>query len=209
MPMRILRDWKVDRSGLINLAHPRAKEAGLADGPEDIQVYFHVLRHPEHGTFIVDTGVEKALRDEPGKAAVSGMVASVMKTETMKIHEPLGDWLAKQEKPLQGVFLTHLHTDHIMGMADVPAGTAVYAGPGETSARALLNAFTQGSTDRALQGKAALNEWAYQADEAGRFAGVLDIFGDGSVWALWVPGPYAGQHRVRRAHDEGPGAAHG
>src|SRR5689334_9152147 len=25
-------DWQVDRSGLINLQHPRAKEAGLKDG---------------------------------------------------------------------------------------------------------------------------------------------------------------------------------
>lgn len=119
---------------------------------------------------------------------MSGLVASFMKVDTMKIHEPLGDWLAKQEAPLQGVFLTHLHTDHIMGMKDVPDGTAVYTGPGETSDRAFLNLFSRGSTDAALEGKAGISEWAYAPDATGRFAGVLDIFGDGSVWALWVPG---------------------
>lgn len=182
-------DWQVDRGGLVNLEHAHAKEAGLTDGPEAIQVYFHVLRHPEHGTFLVDTGVEKALRDDPEKSVLRGMVASFfMKLETMKVHQPLGDWLAGQEQPLQGVFLTHLHLDHILGMPDVPAGTAVYTGPGEASSSAFLNLFSRGPTDEALEGKAPLREWAYEADASGRFAGVLDIFGDGSVWALWVPG---------------------
>src|SRR5919106_3947328 len=50
-------DWKVARSGLINLDHPTAEKAHLEDGDEPIQVYFHVIRHPVHGTFIIDTGV--------------------------------------------------------------------------------------------------------------------------------------------------------
>lgn len=197
-------DWQVDRSGLINLKHPRAKEAGLSDGPEKIQVFFHVLRHPTHGTFIVDTGVEKALRDNPSKAAVRGLVASVMKLETMKFNEPLGDWLAKQQAPLQGVFLTHLHFDHIAGMADVPAGTAVYSGPGEASFREFQNVFVQGNSDRALQGKAPISEWAFEPDATGRFAGVLDIFGDGSVWALWVPGHTPGSTAYLVRTTKGP-----
>jgi N-acyl homoserine lactone hydrolase len=36
-------DWEVARSGMINLDHPRAKAAGLRDGPEAIGVYFYVL----------------------------------------------------------------------------------------------------------------------------------------------------------------------
>jgi N-acyl homoserine lactone hydrolase len=197
-------DWQVDRSGLINLQHPRAKEAGLTDGPEKIQVYFHVLRHPERGTFIVDTGVEKALRDNPRESAMSGLVASALKVETMKFLVPLGDWIAKQQEPLQGVFLTHLHFDHITGMPDVPAGTAVYTGPGEASSSAFMHAFVQGSTDRALRGKAAISEWAFEADATGRFAGVVDIFGDGSVWALWVPGHTPGSTAYLVRTPEGP-----
>lgn len=197
-------DWRVDRSGLINLEHPRAKEAGLQDGPEDIQVFFHVLRHPTRGTFLVDTGVEKALRDDPDRAAIRGLVASFLDREAMKFHEPLGDWLAKQQEPLQGVFLTHLHVDHIMGMPDVPAGTAVYTGPGEASASAFMNVFAQGTANRQLEGKAPLGEWAYEPDSAGRFAGVLDIFGDGSVWALWVPGHTPGSTAYVVRTPQGP-----
>jgi N-acyl homoserine lactone hydrolase len=181
-------EWEVDRGGMINLDHPRAREAGLVDGPEPIEVFFHVVRHPTRGTFIVDTGVETALRDRPDSAAVRGLVAAFMKREKMKFLEPLGEWIAKQSQPISGVLLTHLHLDHVTGLADVPAGTPVYSGPGETSATAFLHLFVQASTDRALEGKPAINEWAYAADQTGRFSGVIDIFGDGSVWAIWVPG---------------------
>ncbi len=121
-------DWSVDRGGLINLGNPRARAAGLKDGPEPIQIYFHVLRHPKQGLFIIDTGVERALRDAPRKAAIRGPVASYMKMERLRVQMPLGDWLAKQSVPLAGVFLTHLHLDHVSGVPDVPPGTPIYAG---------------------------------------------------------------------------------
>jgi N-acyl homoserine lactone hydrolase len=181
-------DWAIDRSGLINLDHPRAKAAGLSDGEEPIRIYFHVLRHPAHGTFIVDTGVERALRDDPDHAALRGLVAKFMHSEKMKINVPLGDWLARQKEPLRGVLLTHLHLDHVMGMPDVPKGTSLFVGPGETDARAFMNVVVRPYTDRELEGQSPLQEWQFAADSNGRFAGVLDVFGDGVVWALWVPG---------------------
>ncbi len=87
--------WAVPRSGLINLDAPKAKAAGLRDGDEPIQVYFHVVRHPRFGTFIIDTGVERALRDAPGKAAVRGLVSTYLHTEKMGFEEPLGDWICR------------------------------------------------------------------------------------------------------------------
>jgi N-acyl homoserine lactone hydrolase len=181
-------DWAVPRSGLINLDHPRAKEAGLTDGDEPIEVDFHVIRHPTQGVFLVDTGFEKALRDNPDTADVRGVVADYMGLEKMHFHAPLGDWLAAHPEPVKGVFFTHLHLDHVGGAGDLPAATALYTGPGEAGASAFLNFFVQTSTDRLLAGKPGIGEWAFKPDASGRFDGVLDIFGDGSVWAFWVPG---------------------
>jgi N-acyl homoserine lactone hydrolase len=197
-------DWAVERSGLINLDHPTAKAAGLKDGDEPIQIFFHALRHPEKGLFIVDTGGETALRDAPETSAIGGFVRSAMHMEKLKVLAPLGEWLAKQPEPLAGVFLTHLHLDHVTGMADVPKGTPVYTGPGEGSARQFLNVFVQGSTDRALNDKPALSEWGYSHEANTIFEGIVDIFGDGSVWALWVPGHTPGSTAYLVRSTKGP-----
>lgn len=180
-------DWAVERAGLVNLAHPAARAAGLDDGLEPIQVFFHVLRHPVHGTFLVDTGAETAMRDDREQSLLTGALASAMHAETFIVRHPLGEWLAGEGR-LDGVFFTHLHLDHVFGARDVPAQAPLFTGPGEAGATRFLNLFVQGTTNQALEGKGALREWQFTPDEGGRFDGVLDVFGDGSVWALWVPG---------------------
>lgn len=195
-------DWEVNRSGLINLDHPIAKEAGLEDGPEGIQIYFHALRHPERGLYIVDSGVESALGDPTKEAAIRGLVGWFMKTDAMTIRNDTSSWLARQPVELAGVFMTHLHLDHVSGLPDVPDETKVYAGPGETAERAFQNVAVAPNIDRALEGKGPIREWAFEADRSGRFDGVIDIFGDGSVWALHVPGhtPGSTAYLVRTPH---------
>ena len=182
--------WAVPRENLINLKNPIAQRAGLHKGLEPIEVDFHVIRHPTRGRYLVDTGAERALRDHPRQAAVSGLVAAYLHFGTMNVVTPLADWLAAHDKegPIRGVFLTHLHPDHISGMVDVPRDTIVYTGPGELGAKLSHNLFLQSVNDRALAGKPPVEEWPFAPDSSGRFAGVVDVFGDGQVWALLVPG---------------------
>lgn len=197
-------DWQVDRGGLVDLDHPRSKAAGLTDGPEPIQIFFHALRHPTRGLFLVDSGVQRALRDDPEHAVVSGLVATAAHMDVLKVHTDTATWLSGQPQPLAGVFLTHLHLDHILGLPDVPRGTPLFTGPGEASERAALNAFVQSTTDRALEGHAPLRELRFERDPAGAFEGVLDLFGDGSVWALHVPGHTAGSTAYLARTPSGP-----
>lgn len=181
-------DWEVDRSGLINLKSQAARAAGLVDGPEPIQVYFHVLRHPSKGTWFVDSGMERAYREAPERAAVRGLVASFMNLPKLKVTTSPADWMAANPGEIAGVLLTHLHLDHAAGLPDLPASVALFAGPGETAPRSAQNAVTQSNLDRQLEGKGPINEWGFTVDPSGAFEGVIDVFGDGSVWALWVPG---------------------
>lgn len=186
-------DWQVPLSGLLNLDHAEAKKAKLADRDEPIHVAFHAVRHPTRGTFLVDTGVERMLFENPDEAVVRGFVASVANIDKMKRRTDTKTWLEQQEQPhVAGVFLTHLHVDHITGMRDVPAGTPVFVGPGETSARSIENLFVAPIVNRALENKPPLSVWRFGPDPDGVFDGLLDVFGDGTFWAIHVPGHTAG-----------------
>jgi glyoxylase-like metal-dependent hydrolase (beta-lactamase superfamily II) len=181
-------DWAVTRAGLINLDDPQAKAAGLTDGDEPIQVFTHVVRHPTRGTFLVDTGVTRTLVERPADAGIGWLVRKVMHPEKMKLGTDTATILRREQRPLGGVLLTHLHLDHVSGMRDVPAGTPIYAGPGETHDRNLLFLFSRGTIDAQLETQDAIQEWAFASDPSGRFAGVLDLFGDGTVFAISSPG---------------------
>jgi glyoxylase-like metal-dependent hydrolase (beta-lactamase superfamily II) len=197
-------DWAVTRAGLINLDDPKAKAAHLTDGDEPIQVFTHVIRHPTRGTFLVDTGVTRALVEDPAHAGVGWVLRMFMHTDKMKLGTDTATLLRREPRPLAGVLLTHLHLDHVSGMRDVPRGTPIYAGPGETRDRELLFLFSRGTIDDQLEGQDAIQEYAFTADPSGRFAGVLDLFGDRSVYAIWSPGHTSGSTAYLLRTPHGP-----
>jgi N-acyl homoserine lactone hydrolase len=198
-------DWAVTRAGLVNLDDPKARAAKLTDGDEPIVVQFHAIHHPTRGTFLVDTGVERALGEDPKKSAFgdSALVSKFMHLEKMKVRTDTATWIASHDKPA-GVLLTHLHMDHVSGMRDVPNDVPVYVGPGEARSRTTLNYFVRPITDAALEGKGPLRELAFRSDPNGAFDGVIDLFGDGTVWAIWVPGHTEGSVAYVARTPKGP-----
>lgn len=143
---------------------------------------------------MIDTGIERAVRDDLPRAAVGrgAVVKRFMHIEKMKVRTDTATWLSNQHDAPAGVFLTHLHLDHVSGMRDVPNGAPVWVGPGEVEDKSAVNYFVKPVADAALEGKGALREWQFKADPSGAFDGVIDVFGDGTFWALWVPGHTAG-----------------
>jgi N-acyl homoserine lactone hydrolase len=198
-------DWHVPLSGMLNLEHDRARAAGLEDREEPIQIFLHSLRHPQHGTFSIDSGVQADIHGED--SAIGAMVASVAGLDELKVQLDTRAWLQHLAAPLRGVLLTHLHLDHVMGLPDVPAGTPLYAGPGEAQATSFENLFVQGTTNLELEGHAALSEWQFPSAPAGVEEGisaVLDVFGDGTLWALHVPGHTPGSTAYVARSPDGP-----
>lgn len=181
-------DWSVPLAGLLNLKRPAAIAAGLKDRDEPIQVYAHLLKHPKFGNYLVDTGVSKKLLDDPGKEGLNWMIRNVMHIEKMQLRKSTAEILQGIDGKLSGVLFTHLHIDHIAGMPDIPNDVPLYIGASESTETNLKNMFVQGATDQLLENKQPLQEWHFQPDPQNKFEGIIDIFEDGSVFAISVPG---------------------
>jgi N-acyl homoserine lactone hydrolase len=190
--------WSNGRGAFIDMADPATAAAGVGPGMETATIYAHVLDHPRHGRFLIDTGASAALEGRVGPVMRWGLrqlSPTVLRTTT--------DTLA-DSPPIQGVFLTHLHFDHSAGLIDVAPGTPIHIGPGDARERNRLNLLLGSPANAILRGHGPLNEWAFRPDPSGAFEGVLDIFGDGSVWALHVPGHSPGSTAYLINTTEGP-----
>ena len=185
-------DWAADLSGLLNLKDPKAVQAGLKDREEPIQIYTHLLRHPTQGFFMVDTGVSRRLVEDPASVGVGWVLRKFAKIERMQVRHDTLSVIKSEGVPLKGVFMTHLHLDHISGMPDVPKDVPVYTGPGEAEESKFENFFVQGMEDSFFDGRLALQELQFTKDADEKFDGVIDVFGDGSLFAISTPGHTAG-----------------
>lgn len=172
--------WTAGRGTFIDRDDPRT--AAVPQGMEEATIYAYVLDHPQFGRFMIDSGVSRDL--EP---RLNPLMRRGLQDLDVRIEQSTADWLA-DETPPRAVFLTHLHFDHVGGLMDLPQSTLAYVGPGEARDRALLYRLTGRPADIALDGYGPLREWRFEPDPDGVFDGVIDIFGDGSVWAIHLPG---------------------
>lgn len=172
--------WTGGRGTFIDRGDPRT--AAVPKGDEEARIYAYVIDHPRFGRFMIDGGVSAAL--EP---RLNGLMRRALRDMDVRVDQTTGQWLAGETLP-RAVFLTHLHFDHVGGVMDLPPTTPVYVGPGEAAGRSLANTVTGRPADIALEGHGPLREWVFATDPDSAFEGVIDIFGDGSVWALHVPG---------------------
>ena len=183
-------DWEANLSGLLNLKHPKAVQAGLKERKEPIQIYAHVVRHPAQGFFLVDTGVSRRLVNDPTGVGVGLMLRKYGGIEKMRPRsgQSTAEIIAAEQVPLAGVFMTHLHLDHVSGLPDIPQDVPIYTGAREAEASLFLNLFAQGTNNHLLAGRPALEELQFADDPDRTFAGVNDVFGDGSFFAILTPG---------------------
>lgn len=197
-------DWSVPLSGSLNLKNPAAIEAGLKDQVEPIQIYAYLLKHPKFGNYLVDTGVSRKLVDDPGAEGLNWLIRKVMHIERIKLNKSTAEILQGMDGKLSGVFFTHLHIDHISGMPDIPNDVPLYIGAAESTETNLKNMFVQDATDQLLKNKRPLQEWHFQSDPQNKFEGVIDIFEDGSVFAISVPGHTQGSTAFLIRTTQGP-----
>lgn len=187
--VRVSATAEVPRSGLIDLDDPRA--AGLADEPAPIELLVTVLHHPTAGALIVDTGIDQDLADG-GPGAMRAPLRWVFRGAVAAVASL--DGILGGSAP-DRVLLTHLHSDHVLGLPDVPAEVPVWFGPGELDGRALMHAIDGRTIGAALDGHALAELSLDDAVDVPVGPDTLrgwDLLGDGSLWALHAPGHTAG-----------------
>ncbi|WP_141731543.1 MBL fold metallo-hydrolase [Oligoflexus tunisiensis] len=184
----VAANWAADRGGLIQLEDPKAKAAGLKNELEDIQIYFYVIDHPTFGRYLIDTGIESTMKEKPEDSPVGGMMARFMNMDKLVIHQTTRDWMRQNPGPIKGVFLTHMHLDHIMGVPDLDPTIPIFIGPEESTHKEFRYLFTRGATDDFLEGPRTLSELNFPEPAAPGEPAVIDFFGDQSLFVLSVPG---------------------
>lgn len=174
--------WTAGRGAFLDLEAPASVAAGVGPGAETATIYAYSLRHPRFGLYLIDAGISDAL-----PSRLNPVMRYGLRQLSPTIDQTTAQWMGREGAP-RGVFVTHLHFDHIAGLIDLPSSTAVFIGPGEAEERHWINTLLGNPATGILKGFGPLQVWRFQPDPSGAFRGVVDVFGDGSVWALWTPG---------------------
>lgn len=174
----------------------------IAGGSWRKKVRFHatavLLEHATHGRVLFDTGYSQRFFEETARWPYRAyrLATPVTMTETRGI---LGVLEARgvSAETVNHIVVSHWHADHIGGLRDFPGAT-------------LLTSQIAWNSIRELRGLAALQRaflpGLVPADAASRLRFLSegsDIFGDGSLTVLELPGHAAGQIGVRFVAEDG------
>lgn len=165
-----------------------------ADARRWVPVSAYLLTRPE-GTILVDTGWHRDVRtDAHGHL---GRLLSSLHEAHLPPDEAVDEHLAARgltPADLTAVVLTHLHPDHVSGLAHVVDAPRILVSEPELAAsgRFSLNRLLSGH----MWADATLEPFALEETGLGPRGRSFDLFGDGSVHLVWVPGHAEGQVAV-------------
>jgi N-acyl homoserine lactone hydrolase len=177
---------KVPTSGMLDLSDSKTEH--FTDDSMTVDVYAHWIRHPVKGDYLIDTGLDRRFRDT-SQGSLKGLIAAwIIEDSYQEDGQDILSQLAENEIDVKGVFLTHVHGDHSSGIPVLPADTTIVLGKDESLHQYPLimysDHFDRVSTLQELDFSTALN-----IEPLGK---MIDLFGDGSVWAIATPGHTSG-----------------
>lgn len=184
--VEVAAHWIGSRRGLIDFRHPATKRSDLQTGSQLISLLVGVIRHPEYGDFLVDSGIDRSLATGHPEA-IRGGVQRVL--HTLMPVEDLASMRRRLALDIEGVFLTHTHFDHVLGLPDLPADVPIYVGEKEADRRSLMGSLTRRGHARVYSGRPPLRGLRESDGLAlAPFDRAIDLFGDRSVWGIPMPG---------------------
>ena len=181
------RTGVVQMDACLNLDPASPRQADCDHAPRDLAVLVHWVHHPRFGDFLIDTGFDDSFARHPPYGNYTGAMRLFNWVNGVTNRQEAGEDLAAQLARLnvhpKAVFFTHLHPDHTGGVPALAPRTEFVFGSGEASFLA------RAAVANHFSGKSRFSGIEFStAPTMAPLGPSVDLLGDGSFWAISVPG---------------------
>ena len=182
-----LQTGVIEMDACLNLDPSSPKQADCDHRPRALAALVHWVHHPRFGDFLMDTGFDDSFAKHPPYGNYTEAMRLFNWANGVTNHQQpgmdLGAQLALHNVQPKAVFFTHLHPDHTGGVPALGPETEFVFGKSEASflARAAVAShFSTNAKFRTIDFAAA--------SPIAPLGPSVDLLGDGSFWAISVPG---------------------
>ena len=172
----------------------------LKDGdwrPVTLGVRYGVWVHPSEGPVLIDTGYGLEVTSDPRSLALR-LYASIIRPKLAEMPEMVLERLGFAATDVKTIVITHFHADHVSGLKRFPNARFVAAGWAALKAQSGFQHLRHGIFTELLPSdfEDRLTPMESLPDIALPFGSARDIFGDGSLLGLDLPGHALGHTGV-------------
>lgn len=171
---------RVPRSGMLDLDDPLM--GNEADAEMYVDVFAFRFCRRQGPCYLIDTGLDASYQHDGNLRGM--LAANYVRGSRQKPGQDIGSQLARFSRTIEGVLFTHLHGDHTAGAPALPEGLRYFAGESEQYINYYL-LYYGGHLDGVTRMESID---ARPRNGQSRLDSAVDIFGNGSLWAISTPG---------------------
>ncbi|WP_208347563.1 MBL fold metallo-hydrolase [Pseudaestuariivita rosea] len=177
-----------------------------------LRVRFGLIRHPKHGPVLIDAGYGPRVTQGAGRSAALKLYAALLKPRLDPLQSPLAVLAHYGFDPadVQTIIVTHLHADHVTYLRDFPNARFIIA---PEAVRFMANHSHLGNVHHGIFTELLPDDFADrlidplglpQVEAPFGLGQGADLFGDGSILTIPLPGHAPGHLGVCFPHLDPP-----